>query len=109
MAHCQKFGSTPDEFIKTWAVGSVKSVENGWEGFKQSSAALHSDWGFTFPLDAEHARGKVLIKVAKGDDLGSGMAEYLIQNYANSEFITCEGGHLAAIYTLNDDIAHLIS
>lgn len=108
-AHCQKFGTTPDEFVKTWAVDSVKSVENGWEGFKQSAVALHSDWGFAFPLDAEHTRGKVLIKVAKGDDLGSGMGEYLVQNYPNSEFITCEGGHLSGIYTLNEDITHLVS
>ena len=108
-AHCQKLGSTPGEFIKTWAGESVKSVENGWEGFKQCAVALHSDWGFTFPLDAEHARGKVLIKVAKGDDLGSGMGEYLAQNYVNSEFIVGEGGHISGIYTLNDDIARLIS
>jgi len=107
-AHCQKVGSTPDEFVKTLAGESVKSVENGWEGFKQCAVALHSDWGFTFPLDADHARGKVLIKVAKSDELGSGMGEYLVQNYANSEYITCEGGHMSGIYTLNDDIAHLI-
>jgi len=108
-AHCQKVGFTPDEFIKTWATDSVKSVENGWEGFKQCAAALHSDWGFAFPLDAEHARGKVLIKVAKSDDLGSGMGEYLAQNYVNAEFLTCEGGHLSGVYTLNEDITHLIS
>ena len=107
--HCQKVGSTSDEFIKTMARESVKSVENGWDGFKQCSVALHSDWGFTFPLDAEHARGKVLIKVATGDDLGTGMGEYLAQNYVNSELMTCEGGHMAGMYTLNDDIAHLIS
>ena len=108
-AHCQKLGATPEEFAKTWAVDSVKSVENGWEGYKQCAVALHSDWGFTFPLDAEHARGKVLIKVAKSDGLGSGMGEYLAQNYANSELITCEGGHISGIYTLGDDITHLVS
>ena len=108
-AHCQKLGATPDEFVKTWASESVKSVENGWEGFKQCAVALHSDWGFTFPLDDEHARGKVLIKVAKSDELGSGMGEYLAQNYANSEFVACEGGHISAIYTLDDDITNLIS
>lgn len=108
-AHCQKFGSTPDEFIRTWAQGSVKSVENGWEGFKESAVALHSDWGFAFPLDEEHARGKVLIKVATDDELGSGMGVYLAQNYANAELTTCEGGHISGIYTLNEDIAHLIS
>lgn len=108
-AHCQKFGTTPDEYVKTWAKESVKSVENGWEGFKQCAVALHSDWGFAFPLDGEHARGKVLIKVAKGDELGSGMGIYLSQNYANAELITCEGGHISGIYTLNEDITHLIS
>jgi hypothetical protein len=108
-AHCQKLGTTPDKYVKTFAEESVKSVENGWEGFKQCSEALHSDWGFAFPLDAEHARGKVLIKVAKSDELGSGMGEYLAQNYANSELITIEGGHISGIYTLNDDITHLIS
>lgn len=108
-AHCQKLGTTPDEFVKTWAGESVKSVENGWEGFKQCAVALHSDWGFTFPLDAEHTRGKVLIGVAKNDELGSGMGEYLAQNYANSEFIARDGGHISAIYTLNEDITHLIS
>ena len=108
-AHCQKFGTTPDEFFKTWARESMKSVENGWNGYNQSAVALHSDWGFTFPLDADHTRGKVLVKVAKGDELGSGMGEYLAQNYANSEFIVEEGGHISAMYTLNEDITHLIS
>ena len=107
-AHCQKLGTTPGEYIKTWAGNSVKSVENGWEGFKQCAVALHGDWGFTFPLDAEHARGKVLIKVSKSDELGSGMGEYLAQNYANSEFIVEEGGHISGIYTLNEDITRLI-
>lgn len=107
--HCEKLGITPDEFVKTHAEGTVKSVENGWEGFKQCAAALHSDWGFTFPLDAEHARGKVLIVVAKNDELGSGMGEYLAQNYANSEFIANEGGHISGIYTLNENITCLVS
>ena len=107
--HCQKLGTTPDEYVKVWAKESVKSVENGWEGFKQCAVALHSDWGFTFPLDDEHARGKVLIKVARGDELGSGMGIYLSQNYANAELITCEGGHISGIYTLNEDITHFIS
>lgn len=108
-AHCQKLGTTPDEYVKTWAKDSVKSVENGWEGFEQCAVALHSDWGFTFPLDDEHARGKVLIKVAKSDELGSGMGIYLSQNYANAELITCEGGHISGMYTLDEDITHLIS
>ncbi|KAF9782861.1 hypothetical protein BJ322DRAFT_1073122 [Thelephora terrestris] len=108
-AHCQKLGTTPDKFVKTWAEESMKSVENGWEGYKQVAVALHSDWGFTFPLDDEHARGKVLIKAANNDGLGSGMAKYLAQNYANAEFVTCEGGHISGIYTLNEDIARLIS
>ena len=108
-AYCQSLGTTPDEYVKEWAKGSVKSVENGMEGFKQSAVALHSDWGFTLPLDAEHARGKVLIKVANNDELGSGMGEYLAQNYDNSEFVVGEGGHISGIYNLNEDIAHLIS
>lgn len=108
-AHCEKLGTTPDEYIKKWAEGSVKSVENGWEGFKQCAVALHSDWGFTFPLDDEHARGRVLVKVSNGDHLGSGMGVYLARNYANAELITCEGGHISGIYNLNEDITRLIS
>ena len=107
--HCQKVGSTPDEFVRTWAEESVRSVENGWEGYKQCAVALHGDWGFTFPLDEEHSRGKVVIKVSKSDELGSGMGSYLAKNYSNSEFIACEGGHMSGIYTLNEDIVHLIS
>ena len=108
-AHCQKLGTTPDEYIKVWAQESMKSVENGFEGYKQCAIALHSDWGFTFPLDDEHARGKVLIKVADADELGSGMGIYLAQNYANAELITCEGGHVSGIFTLDEDITRLIS
>ena len=65
--------------------------------------------GFTLPLDDEHARGKVPTKVANSDELGSGMGIYLAQNYANAELITCEGGHVSGIYTLNEDITHLIA
>ena len=54
------------------------------------------------------SRGKVLIKVSKGDKLGSGMGEYLARNYANSELIVEEGGHISSIYTLNEDIARPI-
>jgi hypothetical protein len=107
--HCQKLGTTPEKYVKVWAEESVKSVENGWEGFKQCAVALHSDWGFKFPLDDEHARGKVLIKVSSSDELGSGMGIYLAQNYANAEFTACEGGHISGIYTLNEDITHLVS
>ena len=107
--HCRKLGTTCDKYVRTWAAESVKSVENGWEGFKQCAVALHSDWGFTFPLDSEHARGKVLIKVSNNDELGSGMGIYLAKNYVNTELITCEGGHVSGIYTLNEDIAHLVS
>ena len=80
-----------------------------FEGYKQCAIALHSDWGFTFPLDDEHARGKVLIKVADADELGSGMGIYLARNYANAELITCEGGHVSGIFTLDEDITRLIS
>ena len=108
-AHCKRFGATPDEYVKTWAEDSVKSVGNGWEGFKQCAVALHEDWGFTFPLDDEHVRGKVLIRVSNGDELGSGMGTYLAQNYVNAELTTSEGGHISGIYTLDEDITHLIS
>jgi len=51
----------------------------------------------------------VLIKVSNGDELGSGMGMYLAQNYANAEVIVCEGGHVSGIYTLDEDIARLVS
>ena len=71
--------------------------------------ALHSDWGFTSPFDAEHAGGKVLTRVAKSDELGSGTGEHLAQNCTNSEFIVEEDGHISSIYTLDKDVTHLIN
>ena len=107
--YCWGLGTTPDEFIKTMAKDSMKSVEHGWEGYKQCAPVLYSNWGFNFPLDTEHARGKVLIRIRKKDNLGPGMGEYLVQNYTNSELIIGEGSHISPIYTINEDIVYIIS
>ena len=94
---------TLEELITEWSQGMLKSVEKTWDGFLSVAKVLHGDWGFTFPLDDEHStRSHVLIVSASQDDLGKGMADFLVANYRNASSKMVEGGHIGSLVYLDE-------
>lgn len=72
----------------------------------------HSDWGFEpAKLDEQHVNGerKILVVNSDGDDLGGGMAKWLVGNYKFATLRTIEGGHLAAMYHLDSIYEELLA
>lgn len=89
----------------------AQSVARTWEGFLDVSNVLHSEWGGFIPngLDEEHARAPIFICWAKDDDLAPpAWAAYLVENYKNVRTMEIEGGHLAALYHLDEIWAQLM-
>ena len=83
----------------------VLSVAKSWDGFLGMAGVLHSDWGGFTPsgLDDEHSRRPVLIVSGKGDYMTpEGWALYLAENYKNAQMKSFEGGHLAALFHLDE-------
>lgn len=95
---CARYEITKDEMIREWSENVVKSVERTWDGFLDSCRTLHGDWGFSLPLDDEHSRCHVLVVASTQDELGQGMADFLVENYKNARLKVIEGGHIAGIF-----------
>lgn len=86
----------------------MKSVEKTWEGFLVCPKVLHGDWGFTLPLDSDHSKARVLVVTSTQDSLGRGMADFLVQNYQNASLKVVEGGHIGALYHLDEIWAQFV-
>ena len=81
------------------------SVSKTWDGFLGMAGILHLDWGRFTPsgLDDEHSQWPVLVVSAKGDYLTpEGWALYLVENYKNAQIKSFEGGHLTALFHLDE-------
>lgn len=85
-----------------------RSVEKSWEGLLSTAEVLHGDWGWGGKdfddLDEEHTVGrKVLVVEGRGDDAAPGeWGEYLVSKYANARITWLEGGHISAIFSMDD-------
>jgi len=82
----------------------VQSVRQTWAGFMEVSDVIHSDWGYDpNALDEEHKSRPILVVTSEGDALApDAMAKWLCTRYANAHFRTVTGGHLAALFQMND-------
>lgn len=83
----------------------VRSVEESWAGFFEMSDVMHGDWGFNpHDLDEEHyVRRPIFIVSAEGDIMTpDAMAKWLVSEYHNSHPLSIKGGHLAALYVMDD-------
>ncbi|KAF7356978.1 AB hydrolase-1 domain-containing protein [Mycena venus] len=85
------------------ATGVVKSISKSWAGFIEVADVLHSDWGFRpDQLDDEHANGRpMLVAASVEDDLGPHVANWLRENYKNSELQWLPGKHLSTLYEID--------
>ena len=99
-----KRGKTAEQLMNSMADGVLRCTAN-WDGFIEGPDVLHSDWGFEpAKLDGEHSNEQrpVLIVQGEADELGPGMAEWLVENYAHGMVKKIGGGHLASLYHMDE-------
>lgn len=104
-------GIAEGEVERQFAMNTVHSVAKSWEGFKLMPFVLHSDWGFRpDALDEEHSRPFVMLVTTSGDtQTPPAWAQYLAATYKNTKVTTLHGGHIAALYHLNDVLAEFLA
>ncbi|KAF4619294.1 hypothetical protein D9613_005515 [Agrocybe pediades] len=92
------------EVERSFAENVYRSVHETWDGFFEVSDVIHSDWGFApDALDEEHNRRPILIVGSVEDTMApDAMAKWLAANYKNAHLRSINGGHLAALFHLND-------
>jgi pimeloyl-ACP methyl ester carboxylesterase len=97
-------GRAEGEVERSMAENVVQSVRQTWAGFMEVSDVIHSDWGYDpNALDEEHKSRPILVVTSEGDALApDAMAKWLCTRYANAHFRTVTGGHLAALFQMND-------
>ncbi|PPQ65225.1 hypothetical protein CVT26_000202 [Gymnopilus dilepis] len=86
------------------AQNMCRSVQETWDGFFEMTDVMHADWGFTpDALDEEHNRRPILIVGSPGDTTApDAMAKWLAAHYRNAHYHSVNGGHLAALFHIND-------
>lgn len=104
----EKKGRTEDEFSEDMATGAIRACRN-WDGFMEVSDVIHSDWGFEpAKLDEEHASKPMLVVESQNDHLGSSTSGWIAENYRSARLKTIPGGHISALYYLDDLWSELI-
>ena len=97
-------GKKDGEFERNLAEGLKTSVQYTWEGCLDAPDAIHEDWGFNPALlDDEHNKRPIFIVTTDGDTMApSSNAKWLAASYKNSRYQSFPGGHIAAIYHMDD-------
>jgi len=92
------------EVERSFAENVYRSVQETWDGFFEVSDTIHCDWGFSpASLDDQHNQRPILIVSSAEDTLApNAMAKWLAANYKNAHLRSINGGHLAALFHLND-------
>ncbi|CAL1701459.1 unnamed protein product [Somion occarium] len=100
----QTKGLEEGQMEKEIGENAYRSVANTWEGFLTVADVFQSDWGGYDPtrLDEEHARKPVLVVMTKEDLDNTRMGEWLVKNMPNAHGRYEEGGHMAALFVLDD-------
>ncbi|TFK74637.1 alpha/beta-hydrolase [Pluteus cervinus] len=110
LAKYEKEKGTEGGFEAKTGLNAWRSVHKGWAGFTEVSDVIWSDWGFIpKEIDAEGLERHVLVVASQGDGLAPNeQAVWISQNYGNAELMMVEGGHLSAVYYLDDIWAKFI-
>lgn len=105
-----KWGIKDGEEGKEMADGMYRSVRNGWDGFMAVPGVLRSDWGGYSPskLDDEHSK-PVLLFLTHGDPEMKAMGEWLGGQLKNAHIRYGAGGHIGALFVLDDIWADFMS
>ncbi|KAF8653537.1 hypothetical protein AX16_003902 [Volvariella volvacea WC 439] len=100
--YAEKRGKTEDDIKRDFANNGVKSVRQTWTGFLEVSDVIHGDWGFE-PKSVPSEGRRVLVVASEGDEMApESMAKWLVTQYGNAKLKRIGGGHLAALYYLDD-------
>jgi pimeloyl-ACP methyl ester carboxylesterase len=97
-------GRGDGEVEREFGQNMTRSVQDSWEGFMEMADAIHGDWGFApNKLDDEHNGRPILLVASEGDTMApDAMAKWLAENYKNAHYRSVNGGHLAAMFHLNE-------
>ncbi|PPQ77306.1 hypothetical protein CVT25_010889 [Psilocybe cyanescens] len=97
-------GKQEGEVEREFAGNMVRSVAKTWDGYLEIADVIHGDWGFKpDALDEEHTRRPILIVGSEGDTMApDAMAKWLAATYKNAHLRSINGGHLAALFHLNN-------
>ena len=97
-------GKKDGELEREFAENIRKSVEYTWEGCMETADVIHEDWGFNPTLlDDEHNKRPIFIVTADGDTMApDANGKWLVASYRNSRHQSISGGHIAALYHMND-------
>ena len=98
-----KKGIKDGEEVKSMANGVYRSVQKSWVGFMSGPEILHSSWGGYSPadLDEEHSK-PVLLFLTKHDRQATQMGEWLAGKLKNARIRYGEGGHVGALFVMDD-------
>lgn len=97
-------GKKDGELEREMAEGVRTSVQYSWEGCLDAPDVIHEDWGFNpAQLDDEHNKRPIFIVSTDGDTMApDANARWLAASYKNSRNQSLPGGHIAAVYHMND-------
>jgi len=84
-----------------------RSVARSWEGLMSTPEVVHSEWWGgkkLTELDEEHTKGRKVLLVAGDKDDGTPpqWSEYLASKYTNARLKMIDGGHISAIFRMDD-------
>lgn len=102
-----KTGYEEGQLVREMAENNRRSVEKTWEGFLSTPEVLNSDWGWGVELgglDEEHKAGRRVLIVAGTEDDATTLewGQYLASQYTNSRLKTFSGGHIVAIFHMDE-------
>jgi len=100
----EETGKAEGQVEREFGQNMMRSVQESWAGFMEMPDAIHGDWGFTpNALDEEHNARPILLVTSEGDTTApDAMAKWLAENYKNGHYRSVHGGHLAAMFHLNE-------
>ena len=97
-------GKKDGELERKLAEDMKTSVQYSWDGCLDAADVIHEDWGFNPALlDDEHNKRPIFIVASDGDTMTpDANAKWLEAAYKNSRYKSISGGHIAALYHMND-------
>jgi len=100
----EQTGKAEGQVEREFGQNMMRSVQESWVGFMEMADAIHGDWGFApNALDEEHNARPILLVTSEGDTMApDAMAKWLSENYKNAHYRSVHGGHLAAMFHMNE-------
>lgn len=103
----EETGRTEGEVERDFGNNMFNSVNQNWDGYMEMADVINGDWGFKVTeLDEEHCSEKrpIFLIASEADKMApASMAKWLATNYRCARLrISSTGGHLSALYHLND-------